>query len=249
MKNNNYENLEAKLLSPEERKNEKNNLQKSREEIKDTVKAFFHNFSQQYRPNDTKASDTDKEKLFLEEINYLDVNTSPNPELIPKSEYQNFSKEELQQLEENDPGYVNEKVLDYDNTLEKESNTYQMTGLHTGAIRWGDYATKEGVDYITLDVGKIVSRWGEETGTFLSDVGVNYDSLELPIIKEKNKQTLYEVLKSFPVEISKIAKQPWNEGSNGEEAEPVIQYRTAIPICALLREGYLKQVGNEKNNK
>lgn len=223
---------------------EKDTYSKSCQEIKETAKTFFHNFSQRYWSQEAKVNEEDKEELFLEELNYLDTNTSLNPEIILKEEHLNFSKEELQQLEENDPGYVNEKVLDYDNTLDKESNTYQFTGLHTGAIRWGDYATKEGVDYITLDIGKIVSRWGEEAGTFLSDVGVDYDSLELPIIKEKNNQRLYEVLKSFPVEISKVAKQPWNKENDVEEAEAVVQYRTAIPIHALVKEGYLKQISN-----
>ena len=243
MRNSNT-NLEINISDIKEEKVEKNNVQKSEKKIKETAKTFFHNFSKRYWNQEAKANEKDKEELFLEELNYLDTNTPLNPEIIPKEEHLNFSKEELQQLDENDPGYVNEKVLDYDNTLEKESNTYQFTGLHTGAIRWGDYATKEGVDYITLDIGKIVSRWGEETGTFLSDVGVDYDSLELPIIKEKNNQRLYEVLKSFPVEISKVAKQPWNKENDVEETESVVQYRTAIPIHALVKEGYLKQISN-----
>ena len=147
-------------------------------------------------------------------------------------------------MDENDPGYVNEKVLDYDNVLGKEENTYRITGLHTEAIYWGDYATKEGVEYITLDIGKVVSRWGEETGTFLSDIGVDYASLELPVVKEKNIQRLYEVLKPFPVEVSKVAKQPWNKENGVEEIQSTIQYKTAIPIYVLVKEGYLKQICN-----
>ena len=55
---------------------------------------------------------------------------------------------------------------------------------------------------------------------------------------------MYEVLKSFPVEISKVAKQPWNKENDIEEEEPIVQYRTAIPIYALVKEGYLKQISN-----
>ena len=244
MKNNNT-NLEINHIEDvKEQKVEKNGVPKSQEEIKETAKIFFHNFAKQYCSQEKKASEAEQEELFLQEVRYLDANTSLNPDVIPKEEYLNLSKEELQQLEENDPGYVNEKVLDYDNVLGKKENTYKFTGLHTEAICWGDYATKEGVEYITLDSGKIVSRWGEETGTFLSDVGVEYASLELPIIKEKNIQRLYEVVKSFPVEVSKVAKQPWNKENGVEEIKPTIQYKTAIPIHALVKEGYLKQIGN-----
>ena len=245
MKNNHDTNLEMNQIADvKERKVEKNDVPKSQKEIKETAKTFFHNFAKQYGSQEKKASEAEKEELFLQEVRYLDVNTSLHPEVIPKEEYLNLSKEELQQLEENDPGYVNENVLDYDNVLGKKENTYQFTGLHSGAIHWGDYATKEGVEYITLDSGKVVSRWGEETGTFLSDVGVDYASLELPVIKEKNIQRLYEVLKSFPVEVSKVAKQPWNKENGVEEIKPTIQYKTAIPIHILVKEGYLKQIGD-----
>ena len=246
MKNNNDINLEMNHIADvKERKVEKNDVPKSQTEIKETAKTFFHNFAKQYCRQEKKANEAEKEELFLQEVRYLDANTSLNPEVIPKEAYLNLSKEELQQLEENDPGYVNEKVLDYDNVLGKKENTYKVTGLHnTESIYWGDYATKEGVEYITLDSGKVVSRWGEETGTFLSDVDVEYDSLELPIIKEKNTQRLYEVLKSFPVEVSKVAKQPWNKENGVEEMQSTIQYKTAIPIQSLVKEGYLKQICN-----
>ena len=114
-------------------------------------------------------------------------------------------------MKENDPGYVNEMVLDYDNILQNPNNTYKESGEHKNAIYWGDYAMENSVKYHMLQPGMVLSRWGNENGTFMANVNTDYHSLELPIVREKQTQNLYEVCKPFPVEISQVAIQPWNK--------------------------------------
>lgn len=219
------------------------------EEIKNKTYAFFHDFAQRNYDGKSKPREADIDEHFLADIEYLDANTDLQPSVISNTEKRDLSKEEFQQIYENDPGYVNGNVLDYDNESASESNTYKETGLHSGAIHWGNYAIKDSAEYITLDAGKLLSRWGNEKGTFMSDVGVDYDSLELPIVKEKNEQNIYEVLKPFPVEISNVNKQPWNNSDEAKkqgEFENTIQYRTPIPVDELVKEGYLIKLDENK---
>ncbi len=217
------------------------------QKIKDDTQAFFNTFSQKHWAQKQKPKEPTEEELFLAEVRDLDANTPEilHTELPAAADGIRQTREELLEMYENDPGYVNGKVLDYENVLEKEDNTYQETGLHTGAVHWGDYATEEGVEYATLEEGKILSRWGSEEGSFTSDMDVDYDLLELPVSKDKNVQSLYQVLKQFPVEISKVAKQPWNEDSEDGTKGETVQYRTPIPVGDLVEKGYLKKLEEE----
>lgn len=232
------------IENPEGGLKHKDAPRKPDQKIKDETRVFFNTFSQKHWAQKQRPEEPGEEELFLAEVKDLDANTPAvlSADLPAAAKGLQHTREELMQLYENDPGYVNEKVLDYENVLEKDSNTYKETGLHTGAIRWGDYATKEGVEYATLETGKILSRWGDEEGSFTSDVNVDYESLELPISKDKNVQSLYQVLKQFPVEISKVARQPWNEAVESGKEEETIQYRTPIPISDLVEKGYLKKL-------
>lgn len=234
----------APIENPEGSLKHKDAPRKPDQRIKDETRVFFNTFSQKHWEQKQKSEVPKEEELFLADVKDLDANTPPvlSADLPAAARGMQQTREELLEMYENDPGYVNEKVLDYENVLESEDNTYKETGLHTGAIHWGDYATREGVEYATLEEGKVLSRWGSEEGSFLSDVNVDYDSLELPVSEDKNRQSLYQVLKQFPVEISKVAKQPWNDaGESGKEGETV-QYRTPIPIGDLVEKGYLKKL-------
>lgn len=242
-----HENIDNEVKESKDGSLEKNNIQnKMPKEIKDESQVFFRNFSHKQNFSDLKPELDDKheEEQFLEDIRYLDLNTSLVRTELCDIKNQGYSKEELTQLEENDPGYVNGKVLDYDNENEVESNTYQSTGLHSGAIHWGEYAARESIDYITLDEGKVLRRWGDENGTFLAEPETDYESLELPIVEAKNIPTLYEVIKPFPTEISIVAKQPWNQNKEAadDKEQDTLQYRTPIAIKRLVEEGYLKAV-------
>lgn len=224
----------------------------STKEMKAGVKNLFDNMSTNYRAKLESFPKQDPESLekknFFDYLKYLDENS---PSTLSESTFaqpDKVSDDELKYLDENDPGYVNGEVLDYDNKNKKEENNYKETGLHTAAINWGEYATKEGKEYVMMPEGSILSRWGDDEGTFMSDTETPYDKLELPIIEDKNDRSFYEVLKPFSVEISKIAKQPWNEktanSENQENTEDPVadQYKVPVPIKELVNVGYLKKL-------
>lgn len=252
MKTENREKTELTSIDgPEGSLKEKEALGKQDRKIKEDMRVFFDTFSQKHWEQKQKPWEPSEEELFLAEMRDLDANTPPvlSAELPAAADGLRQTREELLQMYENDPGYVNEKVLDYGNVLDSERNTYQETGLHAGAVRWGDYATGEGVEYATLEEGKILSRWGSEEGSFASDADVDYDLLELPVSRDKNSQSLYQVLKPFPVEVSRVARQPWNEDrEDGPEEEPV-QYRMPIPVGDLVEKGYLRKLEEELSRK
>ncbi|MCD7764121.1 MAG: TNT domain-containing protein [Lachnospiraceae bacterium] len=212
---------------------------KSDSEINAKAKSFFQNFAKRQREADRVKDDP--EKLLLEEIHQLDLNTAPTLSSIRETTVDDLSAEELAEMYENDPGYVNEHVLDYENTLNREENTYSKTGLHTGAVHWGEYAEKETAGYLMIQPGHILSRWGSEKGSFLSDLNVRYEQLEMPVSSDKKEHGFYEAIKPFPVEVSKIATQPWNLQEKNMPEEEVNQYKTPISVELLIKSGYLKK--------
>ena len=217
---------------------------KSDGDVIKNVYDFFKSIYIQTYARDDKERSAQKSKGFEEDLLYLDENTSVALKMDCNEVVEHYTLEDICQIEENDPGYVNGYVLDCDNELACKENTYIETGLHEGAIKWGDYATKESVKYVMLEKGHIVSRWGSEAGCFVSDVDVEYELLQMPVVQEKKVNTLYEVVKPFPVEISEIKVQPWNLNGSVDDKmeEKTIQYKTPIEIKELLLRGYLKNV-------
>lgn len=216
------------------------------------TKEFFQRFSKEHRePELSEAEKKKKEELeFLNDVKDLNENTTLNPKIdiydVPDDEL--LTDEEIEQLYENDPGDINGEVVGYDN--DESVKQYSETGQHKYAINWGEYAKKEGIEYVTMEPGTHLSRWGNEKGSFLSDIGVDYDKLQLPTIKEKNEHSSYKVLKPFPMEKSKIEVQPWNkEESKSEQLDTAIQYRTPVSISTLIKEGYLEKVDLDKKEK
>lgn len=229
------ENIEKKTMTGE----------KEQKEIQGKVNHFFDKFFQKYMNQNVKEFQPDKEKLFLKEIQEMDANTSPDLYITYDINEEDLTEDELKQLDNDDPGYVNGQVIDYNNELKTEKNVYSKTGLHEGAIKWGEYAAKEGVEYKMLQPGDILSRWGNENGKFMSDVNTDYENLQLPYIQEKVARNVYKVIAPFPVEVSKIAIQPWNKNKDYKSTkanENTIQYKMPIPIQKLLEEGYLKKL-------
>ncbi|MBR1433101.1 TNT domain-containing protein [Ruminococcus sp.] len=212
--------------------------------IKENARAFFRELSRN-SPTKEKENPQDIDNAEIQQLienTAFDLNTAIN-------DVTSISDEEIIQIEENDPGYVNEDVLDYDNEQNSKSNTYAETGSHTGAIRWGEYAVEGSEYFITLEPGTVLSRWGSEDGVFLSDKGTEYDNLQLPTVKEKKPYSEYEVLKAFPVEVSKIAKQPWNGEEKDTDTETTTeQFRTPVPIRDLVEQGYLKSLSTASKN-
>ncbi len=206
----------------------------------ENVKRFFQKFSDKYHKLEKTASKKENDE-WNAEIQQLDENTAPYPVNNYLKKENELSPEEFHQLEENDAGYVNGLVLDYDNKENRFQNIYQTTGLHKNAIHWGDYAIEGSEEYVFLEKGMVLSRWGDENGTFMSDKNTDFESLELPTIKEKNEQKFYEVRKPFPVEVSTVAVQPWNENKLKKDTG-ASQFRTPVRITELLKDGYLKEI-------
>lgn len=191
-----------------------------KEKISERLELFFQKFSAKHRKPERTALREIEEKNWIQEV---------------------------RQLDENDPGYVNGLVLDYDNEENNPKNTYRETGKHTGAIRWGDYAVEGSETYITLRPGTRLVRWGDENGTFLAQPDTSYEKLELPVVQEKQSRNLYEVCKPFPAEKSLVEKQPWNKEQSG--GSPAIQYKVPVSIKQLVEKNYLRRVENEGNVK
>lgn len=209
-------------------------------EVLKKTKMFFQKFSEKlYQPEKTDLKEKEK-NIWEEEVRVLDENTAPIPVTQERLEMEEISMQEIQQLEEADPGYVNEWVLDYDNEKKNPKNTYRKTGVHAGAIRWGEYAVENSERYEILQQGTKLSRWGNEDGTFMSIPQTVYEKLELPLVQEKQEFNLYEVCKPFPVEKSLVKKQPWNKGNL--KNEDTVQYRMPVSIKQLVKEEYLRKI-------
>ena len=91
-----------------------------------------------------------------------------NPEKI--SEYQ---EEELQDIWENDPGYVNEKA--YRNLDDPKVSKYLETGIHSdGLMNYEMDAVENTEKEVLLSKGKIIERWGTEKGSYFTESGTDY---------------------------------------------------------------------------
>ena len=221
--------------------------EKKPERLKEDLQAFFHDCSQRHYSQKAERAHPAARQAFLAEVRQLDASTPDDPEKteLTVEESPVVSPEELAQLEENDPGYVNGRVLDYDNDLESDRNRYAQTGLHTGAIRWGEYAEKGSVEQVTARPGEIYTRWGSDTGSFLAPADADYKGLALPVIEEKQQRHFYQVLRPFPVERSRVAPQPWNDAR--QLAEKAVQLKAELSIRELVRMGYLSEIPAPEN--
>jgi hypothetical protein len=67
----------------------------------------------------------------------------------------------------------------------------------------GGYITGTKVDGVTLDVGKIIDRYGNPRGSYTSPVGVPYEQRALPYIENPNAYHQYEFPNSIEYLIDK----------------------------------------------
>lgn len=112
----------------------------------------------------------------------------------------------------------------------------------SGRIDWEKYAPNGGyiagtkVEGATLDVGKIIDRYGNPRGSYTSPVGVPYGQRALPYIENPNAYHQYEVIKNIDnVSMGEIA-QAFNQPGGG------IQYELPNSIEYLIKNGYLKEL-------
>lgn len=184
-----------------------------------------------------------------EDLSSLEIN-SPDP----AGRDENLSEEELKDIWDHDPGYVNvnatrkfEGETDPDRKREviRDDSLYLETGLHRGGYEnWDDYYDHDAGDpeLITLNTGSILERYGYEDGRFWTDPGKEFSNLHLNKTVDKLEHHRYEVLRPFPVEQSYVGKQPFDEPIQKDSEEKVIQYRSMICIEDLIELGFLKEL-------
>jgi hypothetical protein len=87
----------------------------------------------------------------------------------------------------------------------------------------------------TLSVGKIVDRYGNETGKFVSPQGTPYASRSLPPGSDTRPYYVYEVVQEIEVLSGKAA--PWFNSPGGGT-----QYQFTQSVESLVQSGYLRRL-------
>jgi uncharacterized Zn-binding protein involved in type VI secretion len=106
-----------------------------------------------------------------------------------------------------------------------------------GELRWppNDGFAETPTD-TTLPPGTQIDRFGRESGTFLSPQGSAYGDRALPYDQAKMPYYSYEVVKPLPVKAGTAA--PWFD-----ESGTAVQYKTSAPVEDLVKDGYLRRIG------
>ena len=190
------------------------------------------------------------EKLKESYLKELEEDLPESPKDIDESVERSYSIAEMEQLADDDPGFINEKAMKPLDRVDP-NDAYMQLGLHFGTVNYGKDAVDGTVEkYSLLVPGKILERRGDENGNYLSDPNVKFEDLQLPYVEEKYKKTQYCVEKPFVVEKSTIESQPFDERSeerreeakSGESA--VQQYKTYCSIAELVNKGYLRRISD-----
>ena len=101
---------------------------------------------------------------------------------------------------------------------------------NNGAIR----GTEE---YIYIEEGEIIDRFGKSTGKYFAPVGTPLEMRALPYDADLTNYHQYEVVKPFEVEVSIIAPAFGNIGLG-------TQYRSFVSVKILLKRGIIKELGD-----
>lgn len=184
-----------------------------------------------------------QKRRYEDEIADLDENTDELPEETEDVD-RSYSAEELQDIWANDPGYINERAMKrLDDTSMKDSD-YLKTGRHAGGLlNYGKDAVENTETDTLLSEGKVLERWGSESGTYLTEPGTDFKDLHLNVSEDKLERQSYEVVKPFWVTESRIAAQPFDEKSEKEDKdkESAVQYHARICVEDLVELGFLKK--------
>ena len=112
----------------------------------------------------------------------------------------------------------------------------------SGKIDWEKSAPNRGyvlgteVEDFTIDVGKMIDRYGNPRGSFTSPAGVPYGQRALPYIENPNAYHQYEVLKPIGnVKMGEIAPA-FNQTGGG------VQYELPNSVEFYKKNGYLKEI-------
>ena len=192
-----------------------------------------------------------------DEAKQLDENTPEEPrdyDHYDQKDYDDISDDDLKYLKDNDMALdrdvIGDEVFDYDNSK------YNRDGIKD--IHWDkEHPENELPHREQAQVGTVYSRLanksalrdrdGRDTGTFLGDVGTNYNDAQLPYNQEGMRQTYYKVVKPFDVDQSTIAKQgQWGPEQTNPNAQQYNTKASGMNIQKLVDEGYLKEISPEE---
>ena len=88
---------------------------------------------------------------------------------------------------------------------------------------------------IVLRRGIVIDRFGQPGGNFLAPADTSYMGRAVPYDRLKMPYYRYEVVKPLRVQAGKAA--PWFDQPGGG-----MQYKTAVPVKALVDGGHLRQI-------
>ena len=214
----------------------------------------------------TTEGKEDFESSKSDYINDLEGNTARSQEEMHNAgNYSDYSQEELEEIWENDPQYVNEKVYrplpgtsskniemqksKSEDTLETDS-LYMTDGLHgdydkKGLINWKlDAVPGTEVD-VKIPEGTLLKRYGLDGGHYLTDIGTNFEDLNLP--SDRFVASNYMVMKPLGAVKSTIADQPFTMRQSG--SPKASQYKTEMSVAELVEKGFLKKLQDGDNMK
>jgi len=88
---------------------------------------------------------------------------------------------------------------------------------------------------LVLRPGAVIDRFGNPGGNFLAPADASYMGRAVPYDRLKMPYYRYEVVRPLRVQAGKAA--PWFDQPGGG-----IQYKTAVPVKALVDSGHLRQI-------
>ena len=160
---------------------------------------------------------------------FANKNSKPTTH-VDSSPLSDSEQKDFDSLYENDPGWRNDSVLDYDHP------DYISEG--TNRVKWGNH-NSDTPHSETMREGKVISRTGSDQGNYFADGNTDFNSRQLPYSEDKSAPRYYEVQKPFSAEQSTIAEQPWNDAERNENAQ---QYKTEQSEAWLRDNGYIKEI-------
>ena len=160
---------------------------------------------------------------------FANKNSKPTTH-VDSSPLSDSEQKDFDSLYENDPGWRNDSVLDYDHP------DYISEG--TNRVKWGN-DNSDTPHSETMREGKVISRTGSDQGNYFADGNTDFNSRQLPYSEDKSAPRYYEVQKPFSAEQSTIAEQPWNDAERNENAQ---QYKTEQSEAWLRDNGYIKEI-------
>ena len=210
-----------------------------------------------------------KEAFETSRSDYLDAlegNTARSQEEMHEAgNYDDYSQEELEEIWENDPQYVNEKVYrplpgtKPENIEMQKSNPedvmdtdslYMTDGLHgdhgkKGLINWKIDSVPGTEVEVEIPPGTLLKRYGLDGGHYLTDIETKFENLNLP--SDRFKANNYMVMKPLGAVKSTIADQPFTMRQPG--SPKASQYKTEMSVAELVEKGFLKKLQDGDNMK